>query len=242
MTDEQSKRPTFSDDVPPASAVQPDPGTTDRGDYLGQPRELADIDAERLKDASTAAARILFGPAVKRMTVITKSVVDQTLSGDFAVFLPLATMVSAMAELQWEHAPRGAQARLFLLTSRSLIRMGEKFRRAVSDIREGLPVGVPPWGASDTSIVYNETEAELPMGPPVHTPPDVIVAMLSETPLGGTLSAERLLALVSTWSEAELDAAEAYLLNFIARMNGEDIDAMTTPAHIAALTEVAARG
>jgi hypothetical protein len=187
------------------------------------------------RDESTAAARVLFDPTVRRMKTLALALVSNTASGDFAIFAPLAALHDALSELSWDKAPRAAKARTYLLASVAFGRLSELYRKRVDEIREagdgGAALGVPSWGAADTLYCYDEVEKELPTG--VASPPDadLVVALLLGAGVGNGDEAA-LVALVDTWTEDQRFDAEAWCMNVHARAEGQKIEALPRPAFI----------
>ena len=232
-------RPQFSDDpTPDPAAAVPEPEKTSAQDALDiAARQLAyelgggarpidpppDVDLPRTppptQKQASAIAEVLFEPTLKRMVTLTNSLVNSTSSGDFAVFMPLATLMEAIRQINYEESPPAARARAYLLAHHALQITAEKYRRAVTAIRNGekdAPVEV--WGQADTIACYQELEKELPSGILDEPEPGLTAALLVDIGIPGTY--EEVEALCTSWTKEQLKLATEWAMDVA--QNGPD--------------------
>lgn len=117
-------------------------------------------------DESAAVAKALYGPTVKRMIILTQNLVETTASGDFALWVPLATMEQVMVDLKWD-ATKPLQLQRFLALCVNALRAYaqrlESYRSALAALAPGdLLPKLPEWTEVDTLRVYDDVAALYP--------------------------------------------------------------------------------
>lgn len=151
----------MSDTVDARSDEQWDAGPVDK-----LPRPIVAIAPQPTDgpgDEGGEIVRQMLQPTIRRMLVLTTTLVRMTGSGDFALWAPLATMEQAMLDLTWQDTR--PLRRWLLLASKALMLHAERlggYGRALASLPPDATVPpLPTWSETDTIRMYDEVVLEL---------------------------------------------------------------------------------
>jgi hypothetical protein len=117
-------------------------------------------------------ATVIFEPTVKRMAILISSLIQQTGSGDYALWAPLSAMDHTIRDLEWSKVPPEAAQQFAALAATVLHRYADRMtayltrlEQYATDPAAPFPT-LDPWTEHDTIACY---DAAIPAAPPAPT-------------------------------------------------------------------------
>lgn len=123
-------------------------------------------------------ATVIFEPTVKRMAILISSLIQQTGSGDYALWAPLSAMDHTIRDLEWSKVPPAAAQQFAALAATVLHRYADRMTAYLTRLEQyaTAPTApfptLDPWTEHDTIACYDAAAIPAaPSAPPAPTDP-----------------------------------------------------------------------